>query len=46
MKAQFSRRIGCKCGCDPYRVESGRGVDGSPGSATPGYVTGMLRIPQ
>ena len=29
-----------KCGCDPYGVGWGRGVDGSPGSMTPGYGDG------
>ena len=33
-------------GCDPYGGVRNHGVDVSPRSTTPGYVMGMLRIPQ
>ena len=33
-------------GCDPYGVVEGVGDVSYPGSATPGYGMGMLRIPQ
>ena len=32
--------------CDPYGVGWCRGVDVFPGSSTPGYGMGMLRIPE
>ena len=33
-------------GCDPYGGVRNHGVDVSSRSTTPGYVMGMLRIPQ
>ena len=41
MSAQLSGREGFKCGCDPYGVGDGRGVDVPPGSGDPGLWDGI-----